>query len=177
VPIACRRPQARTAAWYRARVRPPRPDPSLANFTTGRERTGLPAQLVDAVATRLLESPLADALIERVLEALIRSAALERFTNQVVAELEASPAVDALVDRQVRRVLQALEHSEELATLIERQAGRYLVHLGEHPEPVQRLIQDQSRSAVRDFRDALRERALAGDDAVDVLVRRVLRRR
>lgn len=141
------------------------------------EPAGFQAQLADLIAARLLDSPLADALIERVLQALVRSTALDRFTSHVVAELEQSPAVDALVDRQVQRVLGALERSPALAVLVEQQASRYLEHLEEHPERIRRLVQDQSRGAARELRDGLREHALAADDAVDALVRRVLRRR
>lgn len=140
------------------------------------EPAGFQAQLADRIAARLLDSPLAEALIERVLQALVRSAALEQLATHVVAELEGSAAVDALVDRQVKRVLRALEQSDALAALVQEQASRYLAHLEEHPEGIRRLVQDQSRSAARELTDALRERALAGDDAVDALVRRLLRR-
>ena len=141
-----------------------------------REPQGLTTQLADAVVRRLLETPLADTLIYRVVEALTRSAALERLVLKVVTDLEASPAVEALVDRQVVRVMEALRESEGLRLLIQEQAGDYLEHLGRHPEPVQRLIQEQSRGVVREWRDTLRERALAADDVVDTWARRVLGR-
>ena len=140
------------------------------------EPAGLQAQLADRIAARLLDSPLAEALIERVLQALVRSAALEQLATHVVTELERSPAVDALVDRQVERVLRALEKSDVVAALVQEQASRYLAHLEEHPERIRGLVQGQSRSAARELADGLRERALAADDAVDVLVRRLLRR-
>jgi len=76
------------------------------------------------------------------------------------------------VDRQVERVLVELRESEGLRLLIQKQAGDYLVHLGEHPAPVQRLIQEQSHGMVEDFLESLRARALAGDDTVDRWVRR-----
>ncbi len=137
-----------------------------------RERPGFTTQVADAVLRRLLESPLGDALIDRVVQALMRSGELDRLIAQVVADLEASPVVESLVDRQVERVLDELGESEALQLLIRKQAGDYLEHLGEHPEPVQRLIQEQSRGVVEEFLGALRERALAGDDTVDRWVRR-----
>ena len=76
------------------------------------------------------------------------------------------------MDRQVERVLVELRESEGLRLLIQKQAGDYLVHLGEHPAPVQRLIQEQSHGMVEDFLESLRARALAGDDTVDRWVRR-----
>ncbi len=132
-----------------------------------RERPGFTAQVADAIVRRLLESPLADSLIDRIVQALMRSGELDRLITQVVADLEASPVVDSLVDRQVARVLDAVRESEALQLLIREQAGKYLEHLGEHPEPVQRLIREQSRGVVEEFLEALRARALAGDDAVD----------
>jgi hypothetical protein len=137
-----------------------------------REPPGFTTQVADAVLRRLLESPVADTLIDRVVQALMRSPELDRLITKVVADLEASPVVDSLADRQVERVLAALQESEALQLLIRKQAGEYLEHLGEHPEPVQRLIQEQSRGVVEEFLGALRERALAADDAVDGWVRR-----
>ncbi len=139
-----------------------------------RESPGLSSQLADAVIRRLLESPLADTLIERVVQALMRSGELGRLVTKVVADLEASPVVDSLVDRQVERVLEALRESAALQALIREQAGAYLAHLGEHPEPVQRLLQEQSRGVVDEFLSALRQRALEADDTVDSWVRRAL---
>ncbi|HVP60222.1 MAG TPA: hypothetical protein VMT11_06670 [Myxococcaceae bacterium] len=141
-----------------------------------RERPGLTTQIADALIRRFLETPVADALIERVVQALMRSPELDQLVTQVVADLEASPVVDSLVDRQIARVLEELRESEDLQLLIRKQAGEYLQHLGEHPEPVQRLIREQSRGVVDEFLAALRERALAADDTVDGWVRRALGR-
>ena len=125
---------------------------------------------------RLLESPVADTLIERVVQALMRSGELDRLVTKIVADLEASPVVDSLVDRQIERVMEALRQSAALQALIQEQVGAYLVYLGEHPEPVQRLIQEQSRGVVDEFLSALRQRALAADDTVDGWVRRAVGR-
>jgi hypothetical protein len=141
-----------------------------------RERPGLTTQLADAAIRRFLETPLADSVIERVVQALMRSGELERLITKVVTDLETSPAVQSLVDRQVERVLAELRESDAVQALIREQAGQYLRYLGEHPDPVQRLIQEQSRGVLDDFLHALRVRALAADDAVDGWVRRVLGR-
>lgn len=125
---------------------------------------------------RLLESPVADTLIERVVQALMRSGELDRLVTKIVADLEASPVVDSLVDRQIERVMEALRQSAALQALIQEQVGAYLLHLGEHPEPVQRLIQEQSRGVVDEFLSALRQRALEADDTVDGWVRRAVGR-
>jgi len=140
------------------------------------ERPGLATQLADAAIRRFLETPVADALIEHVVQALMRSPELDRLVTSVVAGLERNRVVDTLVDGQMDRVLGALRENEALQLLIREQAGRYLQHLGEHPEPVQRLIQEQSRGVVDDFLTGLREHALAADDAVDGWVRRALGR-
>lgn len=139
-------------------------------------RPRLTTQLADAAIRRILETPLADALIERVVQALMRSPELDPLVTRVVAGLQGSPTVESLIDRQVDRVLGVLRENEALQLLIREQVGQYLQHLGEHPEPVQRLIQEQSRGVVDDFLTALRERALAADDALDGWVRRALAR-
>lgn len=141
-----------------------------------REPAGFTTQLADAVIRRVLDSTVAEILIERIIQALIRSGELDRLVTKVLADLEESPAVDSLVDRQVERVLKALQESGALQALIQEQAGAYLVHLGEHPAPVQRLIQEQSRGVVDEFLSALRKRALSADDTVDGWVRRALGR-
>jgi hypothetical protein len=141
-----------------------------------RERSGLATQLSDAIVRGLLESPLADAVIERIVQALMRSGELDRLVTKVVTDLEASAAVDSLVDRQVDRVLEALRESSVLQGLIREQAGAYLLHLEKHPEPVQRLIREQSRGVVDEFVSALRQRGMSGDDTVESWVRRALGR-
>ncbi len=132
--------------------------------------------MADALVTRLFDTRLAGALFEHVLQALLESPALKQLVVQLLTDLEASPAVDALVDRQVGRVLQALQDSEALRHLVREQGGAYLGYLTEHPESVQQLIQDQSRGIARDFQERVRVAALDADDAVDSWVRRVLRR-
>ena len=79
--------------------------------------------------------------------------ALEQLVVRLLTQLEDSPAIDALVDQQVGRVLQALEKSEAVRQLVREQAGAYLEYITEHPEPVQQLIQDQSRGMARDFQE------------------------
>lgn len=140
------------------------------------EPSGLTTQLADAVIRRLLDSPLADTLIERVIQALMRSGELDQLIAKVVSDLDKSPAVDSLVDRQVERVVEALRKSPALQAIIREQAGAYLTYLGEHPAPVQRLIQEQSRGVVDEFLSALRQRALEGDDTVERWVHRALGR-
>jgi len=106
----------------------------------------------------------------------MRSGELDRLVAKVVSDLEDSPVVDSLVDRQVERVVAALRENSALQTLIRDQAGAYLTYLGEHPAPVQRLIQEQSRGVVDEFLSALRQRGLEGDDTVDRWVSRALGR-
>ncbi len=158
-----------------SRVRSPEADPNDGE-PPGGQRAGLAGQVADALVTRLVDSRLAGALIERVLQALMESPALEQLVVRLLTQLEGSPAIDALVDRQVGRVMQALEKSEALRQLVREQAGAYLEYITEHPEPVQQLIQDQSRGMARDFQERVRAAALQGDDAVESWVRRVLRR-
>jgi len=140
------------------------------------EREGITNRLADALVTRLLETGLAESLIDGVVEALMRGPMLERLASKVLHDLEASPAVDALVDRQVERVLPALERSEALQSLIREQAGIYLQFLEAHPEQVRRLVQQESRGVLREFGDGLRARAVSGDDRVEAWARRALGR-
>ena len=156
-------------------MRSPKSNPSTGE-PLGGPRAGIGAQVADALVTRLFDTRLAGVLFERVLQALLGSPALEQLVVRLLTDLEASPAVDALVDRQVGRVLQALEDSEALRQLVREQGGAYLRYLTEHPESVQQLIQDQSRGIARDFQGRARAAALDADDAVDSWVRRVLRR-
>ncbi len=156
-------------------VSSPKPDPHDGEPPSG-QRAGFAAQVADALVTRLVDTRLAGALIERVLQALMEAPALEQLVVRLLTRLEDSPAIDALVDRQVGRLLQALENSEALRQLVRQQAGAYLEYLTEHPEPVQQLIQDQSRGMAREFQERVRATALDADDAVESWVRRVLRR-
>jgi len=156
----------------------PRPESSVPGSSSASPvRPGLSAQLADALATRLLESTAAEAVVEQVLRALIRSPALQTFTSELLAELETSSALDALVDKQVERILRELETSETLRTLVQEQATSYLAHLEAHPERIRRLVRTESRGAMTDFLDGLRGRAMAADDAVDQFARRVLRKK
>ena len=140
----------------------------------GVDRGELAAKLADALMGRLLETRLADSVIERVMESLMRSAALERLVAKVVTDLGTSPALRELVDRQVDRVLAALSESDAFRTLIRDQAGDYLEYLTEHPERVQPLVQDQSRSVALEMRESVREHVMTLDDALESWARRVV---
>jgi hypothetical protein len=140
------------------------------------EPGGRATQLTDAVVSRLFETRLVETVIERVVESLMENAALERLVAKVVTDLESSPALTALVDRQVDRVLAALCESEGLRKLIREQADDYLEHLAEHPENVQRVIQDQSRGVAREMGESIRERVMTLDDALESWARRVVGR-
>jgi hypothetical protein len=69
--------------------------------------------VADAVLRRFLETPLADMLIDRIIQALMRSGELDRLITKVVTDLETSPVVGSLVDRQVERVLDGLRREIE----------------------------------------------------------------
>ena len=156
----------------------PRRESSVPRSSSGsRGRGGLSAQVADALAARLLESTPAEAIVEQVLHAVIRSPALQAFTSELLAELETSSAMHALVDKQVDRILRELETSEPLRKLVQEQATSYLAHLEAHPERIRRLVRTESRGAMTDFFDGLRERAMAADDALDQFARRVLRKK
>jgi hypothetical protein len=138
---------------------------------------GLAERVADALVGRLLDTRLADSVVDRVVETLMRSEALERLITKVVRDLETSQAVNALVDRQVERVLTELVESDAVRALIRAQAGDYLEYLGEHPQPVRRLLQDQSRGVLRELQDRLIERSASADDRLEAWVHRALGRR
>jgi len=138
------------------------------------EPGGQATQLADSLIGRLLETRLADSVVERVVESLMRSAALERLVAKVVTGLETSPALDALVDRQMDRVLAALCESDALRKVIRDQAGDYLEFLAEHSEKVQRVVQGQSRGVARDLQESIREHVMALDDVLESWAHRVL---
>jgi hypothetical protein len=139
-------------------------------------REGTTNRMADALVTRLLETGLAESLIDGVVEALMRGPMLERLILKVIGDLETSPAVDALADRQVNRVLDALQQSEALQSLIRKQAGAYLQYLESHPEQVRRLVQQESRGVFIEFRDGLRARAFSADDRLEAWAQRALGR-
>jgi hypothetical protein len=140
----------------------------------GVEPGALAAKLADALMGRILETRLVDSVIERVIESLMRSATLERLVAEVVADLETSPALNELVDRQMVRVLAALGESDALRKLIRDQADDYLEYLTEHPERVQPLVQDQSRGVAVEMRESIREYVMTLDDALESWARRVV---
>ena len=141
-----------------------------------RRATGLDARLADALVARLVETRLAEALIDQVLRALMGSRTLEQLVIRLLERPEVGGAIDALVDRQVVRVLEALENDDALRQLVREQADAYLKHLTEHPEPVQQLIQDQSRGMAQDLQESVRAAALDADDAAETWVHRKLGR-
>ena len=139
----------------------------------GVEPGALAARLADALMARFLETRLADSVIERVIESFMRSATLERLVAKVVRDLKTSPALNELVDRQVDRVLAALDENDALRKLIRDQADDYLEYLNAHPESVQSLVQDQSRSVALEMRESIREYVMTLDDALESWARRV----
>jgi hypothetical protein len=139
-------------------------------------RTGLEAKIADALVARLVESRFSEALMDQVLLALTESRNVEQLVIHLLRQPDVNGTVDELVDRQLGRVLQALRDSEALRELVREQVDAYLQHLTEHPEPVQQIIQDQSRGMIREIQATVRARAFAADDAVDAWVRRVLGR-
>jgi hypothetical protein len=138
------------------------------------ERAGPATQLADSLISRLLETRVADSVIERVVESLMRSAALQRLVAKVVTCLETSPALDALVDRQMDRVLAALRESDALRKVIRDQAGDYLEYLAEHSEKVQKVVQGQSRGVARDLQESIREHVMTLDEVLESWAHRVL---
>jgi hypothetical protein len=114
--------------------------------------------------------------MDQILLALTESRNVEQLVIHLLRQPDVNGTVDELVDRQLGRVLQALRDSEALRELVREQVDAYLQHLTEHPEPVQQIIQDQSRGMIREIQATVRARAFAADDAVDAWVRRVLGR-
>jgi hypothetical protein len=106
----------------------------------------------------------------------MESRTLEQLVIRILERPEVAGAIDAQVDRQVDRVLKAMEKDDALRQLVREQADAYLKHLTEHPEPVQQLIQDQSRGMARDIQESVRAAAIDADDAVETWVHRKLGR-
>ena len=136
-------------------------------------RPGLEARLADALVSRLVESRLSEALMDQVLRALSENRGVEQLVTHLLAQPGVNGAIDEMVDRQLGRVLQTLRESAELRELVREQVDAYLQHLTENPEPVRRLLQDQSRGMVQEIQAKVRARAFLADDAVDAWVRRV----
>jgi len=145
----------------------------LASLTV---RSSLEAKIADALVTRLVESRFSEALMEQILQALTQNPDVERLVVHLLQQPGVNDTVDDLVDRQLGRVIHSLRRNEELRDLVREQVDIYLKELTENPEPVRRLIQDQSRSMVREILATVRARAFVADDAVDAWVRRVLGR-
>jgi hypothetical protein len=135
-------------------------------------RPGLEARLADALVARLVESRLSEALMDQILRALSENQGVEQLVTQLLARPGVNGAVDEVVARQLGRVLQTLRGSAELRELVREQVDAYLKQLTENPEPVRRLLQDQSRGMVQEIQAKVRARAFLADDAVDAWVRR-----
>jgi hypothetical protein len=87
---------------------------------------------------------------------------------------EATRAVSE--NRDVTRLVHDIA-SAQLEPLIDEALPIVFAQVAEQPEEVRRIVQDQSRGIASEARDTARHGAHRGDDAVDSVVNRLLRRR
>lgn len=118
-----------------------------------------------------------DELIELVVARVTESEAAERLVDKFVVYLTRNEYVDRLVDAYTDRVIERLESSDRLAEVVRRETNRYIAYLEDHPEIIEALVEEQSYSVAGSMSGTIRRRTVTADNALEAVVRRVLRRR
>ncbi len=96
----------------------------------------------------------------------------EQGARSLIRSATAAVAADRDVGRMVRDLAGA-----QLDPLIDQALPLVLDRLAEQPAAVRRIVQDQSAGIAAEARETARQSARRGDDTVDALVGRLLRRR
>lgn len=118
-----------------------------------------------------------DELIELVVDRLCESRSAERLVDKFVVYLTHSEHVGRLVDAYTDRVVSQLESSDRLARVVRQETNRYLDYLEEHPEIIEALVEEQSYGVAGSMSGTIRRRTVAADNALESIVRRILRRK
>ncbi len=118
-----------------------------------------------------------DELIELVVERVTESPAAEKLVDKFVVYLTGNPKVDKLVETYTDHVVAKLESSDRLAEVVRRETNRYLAYLEDHPEIIEALVEEQSYSVAGSMSGTIRRRTVTADNAIEAVVRRVLRRK
>jgi len=171
---------------------PPRPGVSLidaglgAGYLASRLAAG-PARAVARAGQRLapparraLHTPAVHGLTdlsEWVLRTLAQVGAPQRSHAEQRVRLLARAATGAVAaNRDVGRLVHGVA-SRQVGPLIDEALPIVLDRLDEQPEQVRKIVQSQSRGMMAEARDTARTGARRGDDMVDSVVDRLLRRR
>jgi hypothetical protein len=118
--------------------------------------------------------------------------------EDIVGFAGSNPGVKSLVDAQIDRLLPVLVTDSTIQSLLVEQLGtwitglatrpetldplvrelgdRYIAYLNEHPDDVQNLIQGQAMGMASEVRDSVRTTTVTGDNALELVVRALLRR-
>ncbi len=118
-----------------------------------------------------------DELIDLVVARVTESAAAERLVDKFVAYLTRNENVDRLVEAYTDHVIHKLETSDRLTEVVRRETNRYLAYLEDHPELIEALVEEQSYSVAGSMSGTIRRRTVAADNAIEAVIRRILRRR
>jgi len=151
----------------------------------------------DALTAAL--GPVLDRLIPQVLAQIaadpaallaLVDAVLDRLLPDVIAKLGDDPdlllgLVDGLLDRLLPTVIERLANQPELIVgmvdkiidpVVELAIPVAMARLNDDPEAVQGLVMGQSTTIANEMANSVRGRAVLGDEVVDTIVRRLLRR-
>ncbi|HEX6423610.1 MAG TPA: hypothetical protein VFZ79_09035 [Acidimicrobiales bacterium] len=167
-----------------------RPDPrfvALGALCIVEERLGGVARTA-AGMTRAVSAPVVDAVLPLVPRS-VRRAVVGVVRNLDVEGRAASAAGTATAERLAEQIADHLGRDPNVLRLVEEIVERIqwqvvdtvlpvvLERLAAEPDQVRAIVQGQSRGMVDELTTTVRSRSMTGDEAVDRIVARLLRRR
>jgi hypothetical protein len=99
--------------------------------------------------------------------------------NTILPLLADDPRIQELIQKQAGMYLATLSKALDpnLQALIRLQGDDYVEYLNDHPESVQNLVAGQTIGLTTEIMNEVRERAVTADSILEMVVRRVLRRK
>lgn len=145
---------------------------------------------MDDAVEHIVAGPVVERAIERVaaspaLDTVIDSVAASPALDTVVARVAASPALDTVIDgvaespaldRAIGKIVRTPAMEDAVAYLTETPAMDQAIETLSQNPALAELVRSQSGSLARDILNDVRSRAIQGDQGLENLARRLLRR-
>lgn len=97
--------------------------------------------------------------------------------DRLLPVLVTDPTIQALLVEQLGTWIAGLAtRADTLDPLVREVGDRYIAYLNEHPDDVQNLVQGQAMGMASEVRDSVRKTTVTGDNALEMVVRALLRR-
>jgi hypothetical protein len=97
--------------------------------------------------------------------------------NGMVGYMSNHPAIKKLVQDQIVMISKGTDELPEINVLVRVLVDNYIAYLNQNPTQVQNLASVQGLSMAEEITDALRERLVTGDSALEALARRLFQRK